>query len=74
MTTCQRRLRSGVFKLTAELHQPRLEGFGLVTQKMLQEGQRPAAALRNAQIEMWNHKRWRAPYNWAAFTLQGEWR
>ncbi len=42
--------------------------------KMLVEGERPAAALRAAQIEMWRDKRWGAPYYWAAFTLQGEWR
>lgn len=34
----------------------------------------PAAALREAQIEMWKSQRWRAPYFWAAFTLQGEYR
>ncbi len=42
--------------------------------KMLVEGQRPAAALRAAQIEMWRTPQWAAPYYWAAFTLQGEWR
>ncbi|MEP7337118.1 MAG: CHAT domain-containing protein [Acidobacteriota bacterium] len=42
--------------------------------KMLVEGERPAAALRAAQIEMWKDKQWSAPYYWAAFTLQGEWR
>jgi CHAT domain-containing protein len=42
--------------------------------KMLVEGQRPAAALRAAQIEMWRTPQWSAPYYWAAFTLQGEWR
>ena len=36
--------------------------------------QRPAAALRAAQIAMWRQARWRDPYYWAAFTLQGEWR
>jgi CHAT domain-containing protein len=35
---------------------------------------RPAEALRDAQISMWNEPRWQTPYNWAAFTLQGEWR
>jgi CHAT domain-containing protein len=45
-----------------------------VYQKMLGEGQRPAAALRAAQIEMWQQKRWQSPYYWAAFTLQGEWK
>jgi CHAT domain-containing protein len=42
--------------------------------RVLVEGERPAAALRVAQIEMWQKKQWEAPYYWAAFTLQGEWR
>jgi len=42
--------------------------------KILIERELPAAALRAAQIEMWRDKRWEAPYYWAAFTLQGEWR
>ena len=42
--------------------------------RVLVEGERPAAALRAAQVEMWKDKRWEAPYFWAAFTLQGEWR
>ena len=41
---------------------------------MLLSGQRPAHALRAAQIAMWQTKGWQAPYYWAAFTLQGEWR
>jgi CHAT domain-containing protein/Tfp pilus assembly protein PilF len=40
--------------------------------KMLFEGQTPSAALRAAQISMLKGRRWRAPYYWAAFTLQGE--
>jgi CHAT domain-containing protein len=42
--------------------------------KMLQDGQKPAAALRAAQIEMLQNSQWKEPYYWAAFTLQGEWR
>ena len=35
----------------------------------------PAAALRDAQIEMSKRPRWRdSPYYWAGFVLQGEWR
>jgi CHAT domain-containing protein/Tfp pilus assembly protein PilF len=34
----------------------------------------PAAALRQAQIAMWRSARWQAPYYWAAFALQGEYR
>ena len=36
--------------------------------------ERPAAALRSAQIAMRKTKGWDAPYYWAAFILQGEWR
>ena len=47
-------------------------------QKMLPKNgeavERPAAALRSAQIEMWKQKQWAAPYYWAAFVLQGEWK
>ena len=43
-------------------------------QKMLKENMRPAAALRAAKVEMIRSKRWNAPYYWAAFELQGEWR
>lgn len=41
---------------------------------MLRENLRPAAALRAAQAEMARKPRWRAPYYWAGFVLQGEWR
>ena len=43
-------------------------------QQMLQDGMTPAAALRAAQMEMWQQKRWHSPYYWAAFVLQGEWK
>jgi CHAT domain-containing protein len=38
------------------------------------DGLPPAAALRAAQIKMWQKKRWRNPYYWAAFQIQGEWK
>jgi CHAT domain-containing protein len=41
---------------------------------MLVEGLRPAAALRAAQVSLWKQKKWRTPYYWAAFQLQGEWK
>ncbi len=41
---------------------------------MLRRGERPAAALRAAQLEMLKQKAWAAPYFWASFVLQGEWR
>jgi len=39
---------------------------------MLKVHSSPAAALRAAQIEIMKDQRWRAPYFWAAFVLQGE--
>jgi CHAT domain-containing protein len=41
---------------------------------MLEKNLQPAAALRAAQIEMWQETEWKAPYSWAAFVLQGEWK
>ena len=41
---------------------------------MLKDGRRPAEALRTAQLEMSRHPRWSAPFYWAGFVLQGEWR
>ncbi|MEG4280433.1 CHAT domain-containing protein, partial [Microcoleus sp. MON1_C1] len=43
-------------------------------QKMEQQKLAPAAALRTAQIEMMQQEKWKSPYYWAAFTLQGEWK
>jgi CHAT domain-containing protein len=43
-------------------------------QSMLAKGLPPAAALRGAQVAMWQDKRWSSPFYWAGFTLQGEWR
>ncbi len=42
-------------------------------EEMLHENRSPAAALRRAQIAMWEHEEWNAPFYWAAFVLQGEW-
>jgi len=42
--------------------------------RVLKDGERPAAALRAAQLEIWKQKKYQAPYYWAAFHLQGEWR
>ncbi|MBK7599873.1 MAG: CHAT domain-containing protein [Acidobacteria bacterium] len=48
--------------------------MGVFYHRMLKEGLSPAAALRAAQIELIQMKQWKAPYYWAAFTLQGEWK
>ena len=41
---------------------------------MLRTNKTPAGALRAAQIEMLRAGQWQAPYYWAAFVMQGEWR
>jgi len=41
---------------------------------MLKEHRRPADALRAAQMEMSQDKRWAAPFYWAGFVIQGEWK
>jgi CHAT domain-containing protein len=43
-------------------------------QGMFQQKLPPARALREAQLGMWQDKKWRIPYYWAAFTIQGEWK
>lgn len=50
------------------------ELMGRFYRAMEKEGKRPAAALREAQIETWKERRWSDPYYWAGFQLQGEWK
>lgn len=40
-------------------------------QAMLKDGLTPSAALRAAKMSMWKQGRWRHPYYWAGFVLQG---
>jgi CHAT domain-containing protein/Tfp pilus assembly protein PilF len=54
-------------KATSELMKKFYEG-------LLRNGQTPAEALRAAQMWMLRQPRWKAPYHWAGFILQGEWR
>jgi CHAT domain-containing protein len=39
-----------------------------------QDGLSPAAALRAAQMAVRKENKWRSPYFWAGFQLEGEWR
>lgn len=41
---------------------------------MIQKGKTPAAATRAAQLALQKNPKWKAPYYWAGFTLQGEWK
>jgi tetratricopeptide (TPR) repeat protein len=40
---------------------------------LLTDGLPPAAALRQAQLAVRQEKRWRSPYYWSGFVLQGDW-
>jgi CHAT domain-containing protein len=42
--------------------------------KLLREKMTAAKALRGAQTELQQQARWRSPYYWGAFVLQGDWR
>lgn len=53
-------------RATAEL----MEAF---YRELLQNGRPPAAALREAQLSLLRTPRWRDPYFWAPFVLQGDW-
>ncbi|HNJ38913.1 MAG TPA: CHAT domain-containing protein, partial [Acidobacteriota bacterium] len=41
---------------------------------LLVEKQRPAAALRAAQLQVMKEKKWASPYYWAAFGMYGDFR
>jgi CHAT domain-containing protein len=43
-------------------------------ESLLQEGMPTAEALRSAKLKMLRSKEWSAPYYWAGFVLQGEYR
>ena len=43
-------------------------------QALWRDGLPAAAALRQAQLQLSAERRWRDPYYWASFVLQGEWR
>ena len=46
----------------------------LFYRNLLREKMAAAKALHEAQMEMQRQERWRSPYYWAAFVLQGDWR
>jgi CHAT domain-containing protein/tetratricopeptide (TPR) repeat protein len=41
---------------------------------IFQKQESPVAALREAQLEMRKQTRWRAPYYWGGFVIEGDWR
>ena len=43
-------------------------------QKMLETGKNPVEAMRETQLEMFISEERKAPYYWAPFVVQGEWK
>lgn len=41
---------------------------------LLSDGDDPVSALRKAQLDLASERRWRDPYYWGGFVLQGDWR
>jgi hypothetical protein len=50
------------------------ELMALFYQNLFSKGLAAPAALRAAQLTLRNDARWRSPYYWAGFTIQGDWR
>ncbi|QSV65139.1 MAG: CHAT domain-containing protein [Dolichospermum sp. DL01] len=46
----------------------------LFYQNMFEKKLSPTQALRSAQLSLWQDSRWQTLYNWAAFTIYGEWK
>ncbi|MGB3508921.1 MAG: tetratricopeptide repeat protein [Microcoleaceae cyanobacterium] len=42
--------------------------------KILETGKNPVEAMRETQLEMLSSENWKAPYYWAPFVVQGEWK
>lgn len=71
-------LYAGAERVMASLWQVRdratAELMGQFYRALLGEEMPPAAALRQAQLALRAERRWRDPFFWAAFALEGDWR
>jgi CHAT domain-containing protein len=65
------RVVASLWKVEDEATRELMETF---YRQMLIEKRSPASALRHAQVAMWRKGRWRSPFFWGAFTLQGDWK
>lgn len=68
---------AGAARIVISLWQVSDEGTAVLMQEfyqqMFQHQQTPAAALRKAQIKLFEQGNYRSPFYWAGFTIQGEW-
>nr|MBD2212909.1 CHAT domain-containing protein [Nostoc linckia FACHB-104] len=67
---------AGAARVAVSLWQVSDEGTSILMQEfykqMLRENKTPASAMRAAQMKLWQDGH--SPYEWAGFTVQGEWR
>ena len=70
-------LYAGANKVVASLWQvpdrATAELMSLYYENMFKAGQDPVSALRSAQLELAADRRWRDPYFWSGFVVQGDW-
>lgn len=72
---------AGATELERETRRARLEDratsvlmAGFYRRMLGEEKESPSAALRAAQLEVWKKSGWKAPYFWAGFIFQDEWK
>lgn len=65
------RVISSLWRVDDEATAALMDGF---YRRLLRDRLTPGAALRAAQLEVRRTPRWRAPFFWAGFVLQGDWR
>jgi CHAT domain-containing protein len=66
-----RRVVSSLWKVDDEVTS---ELMAIFYEEMLRNGNTPSAALHYAQMKIAQQNRWKFPYYWAPFVLQGDWR
>jgi CHAT domain-containing protein/tetratricopeptide (TPR) repeat protein len=70
-------MHAGASRVVASLWRVSDQATALLMERFyraMNQGMRPAAALRAAQVQMSRQGPWHDPYYWAAFQIQGEWR
>ncbi len=65
------RVISSLWRVDDEATAALMEGF---YRRLFRDRLTPAAALRAAQLDVRQMPRWRAPFFWAGFVVQGDWR
>jgi CHAT domain-containing protein/Tfp pilus assembly protein PilF len=65
------RVVSSLWKVDDEVTAELMKSF---YRGMLKDGMSPVSALRQAKIQIQTRNRWKSPFYWAGFVIQGDWR